>query len=368
MLKELINSLYDSKSLFPSLDEEGFTRLIEQIEHYNLSAQIYYLLKEKGHLEKTPLFFQEKLKRGYKETLFQNLFIRNQLYQLLNVIEDKGIEVIPLKGVMFAESYFGHIGARATSDIDILVKKDKVYDTIRAVKQLGFLQEGEGIPNHFHLSFSKHIPGSKYPLTVEIHWDLVRTISSKFNVEDIWSEAVPFQNYKMVKTLSHLHTFYMICLHSWRHNLDSPKHYLDVIQLIYVMKEAIDYEKLFRQAIRHGTYKRIVRTISIVYQEFPYLNKVLQLLIHTERKYPTIFDRKDTSKSEIYKDYISYQFFSYENWKDSLVEFYYWMIPSKWDLSKELKITKFKGNYAADLFALFSQRLLRIWKTIFVKT
>jgi hypothetical protein len=33
------------------------------------------------------------------------------------------VEAGPLKGVTFAEKYFGHIGARGSSDIDLFIRR-----------------------------------------------------------------------------------------------------------------------------------------------------------------------------------------------------------------------------------------------------
>jgi hypothetical protein len=87
-----------------------------------ISPQVYFLLKEHGKLDETPDFFHNQLKENYKKVFFQNLFIKSQLELLLQDFENKGIDVIPLKGVYFAEKYFGNIGARRTSDIDLLIR------------------------------------------------------------------------------------------------------------------------------------------------------------------------------------------------------------------------------------------------------
>ncbi len=192
--------------------------------------------------------------------------------------------MIPLKGVYFAQEYFGHLGARGTSDIDILVKKESVEEAVELVKSLGFQQEEEWIPGHFHCSFSKQIPGSSVPLSVEVHWDVVKEATSYFNIETFWNEAAPVEGSSYIKRLSDQHTFYMMCLHGWRHNLDSPKYFLDIIQLIYKIKGELDIPRLLQDARKHGTLKRLVRTLSIVYEEYPMLENVLEIPAKLNKK------------------------------------------------------------------------------------
>ncbi len=43
----------------------------------------------------------------------------------------------------------------------------------------------------------------------------------------MWNDSSTIEGYQHVRELSDLHTFYMICLHGWRHNLDSLKYFID---------------------------------------------------------------------------------------------------------------------------------------------
>src|SRR3954467_5714948 len=193
---------------------------------FAIGPQIYSLLQQQGRLDEVPVFFQEKLKKRFQESFYQNLFIKNQTMEILRTLDERGIEVIPLKGVTFSESYFGHLGARPTSDIDLLIKKYDLHRAIECVQNLGFVIDLEEIEDHFHTSFSKELPGSQIPLTVELHWDILPENNSALEIQEFWEQSQPRVSFVHVRELSHYHTFYMICLHSWRHNLDSLKHYL----------------------------------------------------------------------------------------------------------------------------------------------
>lgn len=328
MINQLIKVLYD-RSCSLTEDVEFYKQVIEEIEASAISSQIYYLLKEQGRLEETPMFFQERLKNKYNEALHLNLFIKNQTDQILKRFETVQIKVIPLKGVYFAEAYFGHIGARGTSDIDLLVRREDVERAAYCVKALGFQIEQEPIPSHFHISFSKRIPGAKVPLTVEIHWNIVKETTSNFEIEPFWNNAKPFKEYDYVMALSDYHTFYMICLHGWRHNLESPKYFMDILQLIYVLKDSLNYDLLFKDASAHKTRKRLVRTLSIVYESYPMLDKMKEIPIKRKRMFQNNNDRLHQKRISHYLDFIDYQFLSFDILQHSLREVYNWLIPEK---------------------------------------
>ncbi|MBT2758392.1 nucleotidyltransferase family protein [Mesobacillus foraminis] len=309
-----LHYLYDVKAFLPDR-EEYYSSLLLEKDFLANGPQIYSLLNQQEMFEQIPMFFQKAIKEKFKESYFQNLFIKNQLKKIFKILENNSIDVIPLKGVFFAERYFGHLGARPTSDIDLLIKPQDLNKGIKCVKILGFTIEEEPKKGHFHCSFSKTLPGSEIPLTVELHWDLLQEKTSTFKVEEFWTEAKDVEPYHHVKRLSDYHTFYMICLHGWRHNMDSLKYYLDIIQMIYKVRHKLDYKRLVDDAARHKTLKRITRTLTIVYQECPFVEEIKPFPYKRSSRYLE-YDAKKRDGIKNYKryvDFIDYQFLSYDS-------------------------------------------------------
>ncbi|MEY2192734.1 nucleotidyltransferase family protein [Neobacillus sp. BF23-41] len=355
---ELVKFLYDDKNPLPQ-DESFYHQALQDIEYDGIQSQIYFLLKQQARIDQTPAFFQYRLKEEYDKGLYQNLFIKNQTDQVLRVFEDQGIDVIPLKGVYFAENFFGQIGARATSDIDLLVKDHDLESSIRSIKSLGFSVEEEKIPGHFHCSFSKALPYTGTPLVVELHWNFVRENTSKFNINDIWAQSLPVGRSMHVKELSPSHTFYMICLHGWRHNLDSMKYFIDIIQVIYKYREELNYEQIFRLAASHQTLKRMIRTLSIVYQQFPHLNDIKKVPFKIKK---TQWEYRPPKSVKQYIDFIDYQFFSFDTVKHSLIELVNWVWPSQYEVSSQIEND---SNGINMYYSLYKKRVASMFKSLF---
>lgn len=161
MMNQLVSALYKNKIELPS-DEAYYEQLLKNQDIDSIAPQVYHLLKSKGKLEQVPDFFCQYLKEQYFQTMQLNLFVKHETSQILNAFEERGMEVIPLKGVGFAESYFGNLGARKTSDIDLLVKDYDIEAAVELVKQLGFTVEEERIPGHFHCSYSKQLQDQRF--------------------------------------------------------------------------------------------------------------------------------------------------------------------------------------------------------------
>ncbi|MBT2657105.1 nucleotidyltransferase family protein [Bacillus sp. ISL-18] len=358
MSLEMVRLLYNPNTGMP-LEEDFYTHSLLDIENEGISSQVYFILKQQGRLNQTPVFFQNRLKESYEKGLFQNLLIRNQLNNILTDFENHSIDVIPLKGVHFAENYFGHIGARSTSDIDLLIRLQDLNRAIEIINNLGFTVEEEQVPGHFHCSFSKTIPGSTMPLVVELHWNIVKENTSKFNIDELWSQAELVGNSKYLKELSPNHLFYMICLHGWRHNLDSAKYFIDIIQLIYKLGGKIDYDYLLRLAASHKTLTRLKRTLSIVYLQFPHLSRVKELPFIIKR---TNWEYQHSKGIRQYIDFIDYQLFSYDNVKHRLVALQNLIWPTKYELIAEIDGEHHGRSLFKMYLTLYKKRLSSIIK------
>ncbi|MBP1967045.1 nucleotidyltransferase family protein [Paenibacillus aceris] len=319
MIIPLIQALYDPRNPLPQ-GMEFFEKALEDEKFSEISSQIYWLLKQRGQLERTPSFFQERLREKYEDSLCKNLFIRNQMNKVLDKLEEAGIQTVPLKGTLFAEKYFGHLGARCTSDIDLLVHPFELESAIHCVKSLGYTVEQERIPSHFHWSFSKEIPDSPIPLTIELHWDLLREKTSDLKMDEFWDQATPLGYYRYIKELSDYHTFYMICLHGWKHKLSSLKYFLDIIQMIHMLQDDLNYTLLLNDTAAHRTRRRIARTLAIVYAYFPYLADTKEL--PSEWKVPQLWDyyslRANKRSFKGYMQWTFHQIFDFDTVKHSL--------------------------------------------------
>ncbi|MBC8080491.1 MAG: nucleotidyltransferase family protein [Gorillibacterium sp.] len=314
MIWNLLHAIYDPGSPMPT-EPNTLQTIQEDIEYFHIEPQLYHLLKQQNKLEDIPLAFRNQLKVKYDETMLLNLYIQYENEKIFKAFDDSSITVIPLKGVHLATKYFGHIGARGTSDIDLLVKAAELAQAEECIRSLGFTWEEENIRSHFHHSFSKPIVGSTHPLTVELHWGLLMEGTSRFNVEELWREALPMKPYSHVMELSDYHTFYMICLHGWKHGFDSVKYFIDIIQLITVCRDRIDYDRLFRDSVAHQTYKRISSTLSIVYRQFPYLESHKPLILSKRTghwwNYAAIRGKQKRSLTR-YLRFLQYHFLEYD--------------------------------------------------------
>jgi Uncharacterised nucleotidyltransferase len=360
MKHSIIECLLDDTVPLPN-DTHEYEAFLKNNDFLSVGATVYSILKRQNRLQQSPDFFRESLKHIHTDIFNKNLFIKSETQQILNAFEKQGIEVIPLKGPFFAEKYFGDLGARVSSDIDLLIKKKDVLRATACIKKLGFLSEKEEVVSHFHCGFYKNLPHSPCPLAVELHWDLVKKNTSNMDIEAFWKEAIPYQaSYHYVRELSDFHAFYMICLHSWRHNLDSLKYFMDIMQMIKVLSLSLDFTRLIEEATKHQTRKRLIRTLSIVYDQYPFMAAIKSF---PYQKHKTIYQTSQKSSIKQYFTFLDYQFMSYDSIAHRFAELRKWIFPSQQEMSYLIN-TKKRSYILLSYFHLYKKRFSNLWKAL----
>ncbi|RYL92707.1 hypothetical protein EWI07_08545 [Sporolactobacillus sp. THM7-4] len=294
-MRTLLRAIYE-KTPLPK-DINLYRQILETPNSIMFSSQLYYLLTIRDLIDQVPGFFHHEIKKRAITNLIFNSVIEAELRKILDRFEKNQIHVIPLKGPLFAEKYFGSLSARGTSDIDILVKRPQIKQAIALINDMGYDSQVAYEQEHFHIAFQKRLTGTNYPLIVEIHWHFLREKTSSLDMNLIWRDSVQLKPYQYVREPSDFHMFYLICLHGWNHELINWKYFVDIIQMIHTLSHKLSYEDLFLFAGKQKTYRRIARTLIIVYHEFPHLNHILPLPLRTNQTFwwhkSDLYSKKD---------------------------------------------------------------------------
>jgi hypothetical protein len=297
MLMELLRALYDPRCGMPQRDDH-YRQALEDIELFTISSQVYQLLKDTNLLCRVPGFFRQRLEEKFQQGVFHNLYVKHEEDNLLRMLEQQQIDVIPLKGTRLAERFFGHMGARLSSDVDLYLDRADLKEAIRITEEAGF--RFETVKDH-HARL--HKTGG---ITAELHWTFDKLEWSDLRTESFSREATAIDGYKHVKELSLLHTFYFMCLHGARHQMDSIRYVLDIAQILHRCGQDLDYGALLELTASDKTSKRVQAVLSITYQVFPHLQEIKPLpfdAIETKWDYSTIKDARLGVKKKRYYAY-----------------------------------------------------------------
>ncbi|QSO45458.1 nucleotidyltransferase family protein [Alicyclobacillus mengziensis] len=272
MVTSLLEDLYVGTKIHVSaLDSH---KLLDEINQAGIVAQTVNLMREKAQFENLPVDLWGELVLRHQRIVEQSLFIHHYHELICSTLEAAQLPVIPLKGILYAERFYGHFAARGTSDIDLLVRECDVARVVKLLRNLGFQGPSRFNPIHFHCVMWKSIPSVKSTmLNVEIHWSLMHRGLSNLDIEMFWADSTPRTHFTYIRELSIQHTFYATCLHGVNHKMDSLKYSLDIAHLLYRFGHQINLQTLLAQAKRDKTYNRVCTVLAKVYQQFPSLHR-----------------------------------------------------------------------------------------------
>ena len=367
MLVPFLADLYETK-LRPDRPDTDWEALSEEIAFHSVSSQVYHMLRATGQAASVPPAFLAALKGKAERVMFHNMLVRQETRAVLRALEREGIPAIPLKGALFSERYFGHIGARGTSDVDLLVRPDDFGRAADCVRSLGFRREDAYHSLHYHAEYFKTLPAVGESISVELHHNILRKHTSVVDTQRLWREARALvweeTVYEGCRELSFRHTFYVMCLHSSKHMMLSFKHVLDIAHLIYRQADRIDYGDLFRLAEQDRTTGKVRAALSAVYRLFPWLHALLPF----ERSAPVplfgwsvIRDAQQGRKTGRYYAYIlAYPLLTLDTWSYRLKHLRYLALPPRDRVERMLGQA---GSSSPGLYWRLYKHRLKLWRS-----
>lgn len=194
-----------------------------------------------------------KLRNAYLFSVVKNLRKSAALIRLLDLLKNRGIEAIPLKGVIASEIIFENPGFYYGSDIDVLVRPSELQAAKHILISSGYAyneaDETDMLSSHYHLVFhdGRHL--------VEVHWNLVKRY---FAVPpEFWWEDILFQEYQGQEILCLSPEKYLMCtiFRLFSHMFNPLKFFVLVSEISNKYYESIDWSRFASFTQKYGMDK-----------------------------------------------------------------------------------------------------------------
>ena len=207
------------------------------------------------HLEElVPLSCRLQLRKVRAQVLRRNLLLLLELKRVLGYLSTLGVEAIPIKGPVLAETLYEDLSLRPTSDIDILVKPGDLPVCRQALASLGYkcldLHSEEGHPFHDPPYYLAGSPG----LFLELHRALSHDGLVPLDLKAMWERAgyASVDGGRML-TLSPEDNLLFLAYHLTKH-VHGPLRWLcDVAQLLERYETSLDWPYIVRALPSTGT-------------------------------------------------------------------------------------------------------------------
>lgn len=219
-VKEILNSCLDwnyiiKKALENSVFPQFYRNLI------TLSASDESLI---------PQSVLKQIREMYYSFISCNMILYDEAKRILRVLKTKGIEFMPMKGVLLAETIYPDRDLRAVGDIDLLFPNiEEKKRAERQLTRLGYTFQGS-LPTESWFYKYKHGMQISCEPHLFIGW------SSYFQypkVDDIWKTSLKktIEGVK-VSVMTPEYMFRMLCLHSVKEGIFSLKDLCDAIEIL----------------------------------------------------------------------------------------------------------------------------------------
>jgi len=252
----------DIADTFGDIDWNSF---LEKARREGVSPLVFLRLSETvGHSSTVPLGVIEELKKDYYTTAARNSLIFKELGRVLEAFNHAGVETVVLKGAALAEMVYRNLALRSMSDVDLLIKKEEIYNIDLILKRLGYYSpDARGIdivavpPDY--LTTLAYISSSKNSPCFHIHWHFVNStipndsLIRDISMSNIWRDAKK-ASIAGVETLvmAPHHLLIHLAEHSLRvtHSLSKLCFLCDINEAVEAYCETIDWEALIRESRR----------------------------------------------------------------------------------------------------------------------
>jgi hypothetical protein len=105
-------------------------------EDHGTASLVYQNLSRLGGI--VPAEALDSLRQRYERNVHKSLFLTRELIRILDRVDAIGIEVIPYKGAVLSEIYYGDMALRQSGDMDLFVRKQDLGRIKNAVRDLGY--------------------------------------------------------------------------------------------------------------------------------------------------------------------------------------------------------------------------------------
>ena len=184
----------DLDGIRPLLDSRlDWDTVLLLADHHGTSSLLYHNLEPLANVVPSAVF--ASLRQRYERNIHKSLFLARELIRILECLDSLRIDVVPYKGVVLSETYYGDMAMRQSGDMDLFVREQDVARIKSAVRELGYTPrlpipenaEAAYLASGYECTFDS--PAGKNLL--ELQWALQpRFYAVDFDMDGLFERAV----------------------------------------------------------------------------------------------------------------------------------------------------------------------------------
>ena len=198
--------------------------------------------------EALPEAARQELSQFYSANSAKNRFLAGELLYILQLFETEHILALPFKGPVLAAVFYGDLGLREFTDLDILVRERDVPRAREILSSQGYRSNlGSAIITR-DVNVDELLSVAT-GISVELHWQFSpRRFVPAIVAEDVWNSIKPCVILgREVWSFSSQEMFLFLAVHGGKHSWSSLKWLCDLAEFLRSNPD-LDWPRLFKRA------------------------------------------------------------------------------------------------------------------------
>lgn len=223
------------------------------------------ILQDDKIVEQAKLYFEKEILRiKYKNTLKLHI-----MKEVLEVLKNKHIDFIMLKGFQFIMRYYGVCDVRDIGDIDLLMRKGDCQRATALFRELPY-DEIKMPYVHHTMFFSK-----KFKIQIEFHNDIISPPHCfKYDLDDFFTNTIIYKDEDFeFEVLNDLYELYLILLSTLFSHSFMPfrgRNIIDLYALLNKLNQMNKWEEIINKTKQIGCFNYLIVSVKLCEDLFNY--------------------------------------------------------------------------------------------------
>lgn len=231
----------------------NWARFKELLTYHDLEPIAYPMLK--GSLSFVPEDLTKFFKARYFGSLISSQYLWREFLEISDRFKERGILILPIKGISFLADIYCSNPCRSMTDIDILVKEEDIREAKEILLGLlGYEERLDGLTEEYwlkkqcHLEFIKR--AGKKTFFVDLHFGLDFKRKPREILPRLWDRVREADiDARPIRLLSPEDALFSLALHQRRFgNVLGLKNILDLALLLHKYKHGFDWGYVISEA------------------------------------------------------------------------------------------------------------------------
>ncbi|OOY35640.1 nucleotidyltransferase domain-containing protein [Solemya velum gill symbiont] len=240
----------------PTGEESISAQLFDEARHQGIASLLWHLHSDAGVLTEWPADLLDKLKQQARQEAATEMIREAEVQVMLEALQEKGIDLLLIKGTPLSALLYPAIGLRPRCDTDLLVAEGDDVRAAEVFKAHGYSSFFENAGDYLNSQRSfRRNDESGFTHAFDLHRQISNasiTFSHRMGFHELNRRSVKVPSLGLAaKTLSHVDALLLACMHRAGHFAEMGERLIWLYD-IHLLTEALSSAELDKLVERAG--------------------------------------------------------------------------------------------------------------------